>query len=67
VALALEGALPARHEVVWLILAGLMAVLAFAALATALATFGVPALTLPFVLVVWLFLLAARQLPASRT
>ena len=65
VVLALEGWLSVRHKTAWLILAGLVAALVFAALSTALAALGVPALTLPFVLVVWLFLLAARQLPGQ--
>ena len=45
------------------LLATIAAAIVFAAVSTALLPLGMPALTLPFVLVVWVFVLAGRQFP----
>lgn len=48
---------------VYTLLATIATAVVFAACSTALKPVGMPALTLPFVLVVWVFALAARQFP----
>lgn len=47
----------------YVLLASVASAIVFAAASTALQPVGMPALTLPFVLVVWVFVLAARQFP----
>lgn len=67
VAIALASALrPCTvRNFAWALLAAAVTPFAYAAVSAALAPLGVPALTLPFVLVTWLFLLALRQIPAN--
>lgn len=50
-------------SVFYVLLATIGASVAFAAISTALQPLGMPALTLPFVLVVWIFVLAGSQFP----
>ncbi|HET9180056.1 MAG TPA: urea transporter [Terriglobia bacterium] len=47
----------------YILLATIASAIVFAATSTALKPLGMPALTLPFVLAVWIFLLAGRQFP----
>lgn len=67
-AVALGGVFFARDAatVVYAVLAAAMTTVMFAAVSAALEPLGMPALTLPFVLVVWLFVLASRLFPRLR-
>lgn len=66
VAIALSGAVlaPGRAATAWALFAALVTPFVTAATAAALEPFGMPALTLPFVLVTWTFLLACRPSPS---
>lgn len=63
VAIALGGVFFAldRRSVVYALLATIATPFVFAAVSAALQPFGMPALTLPFVLVTWLFLFASKN------
>ncbi len=52
---------PGKAAFLHALLAALLATLLFASLSAAFAPFGMPALTLPFVLTVWLYLLASPE------
>ena len=54
------------YTIVYTLLATVAAALVFAAVSAALEPLGVPALTLPFVLVTWIFLLASSAFPRLR-
>lgn len=60
-AIALYGVLllPGRHALAYAVLGAGISAVAFAALSAGLEPFGLPALTLPFVLVTWVFVAAA--------
>lgn len=68
VAIALATVFLAGDAAAWLyaLLASVAAVFVTAALSAAFAPFGLPALTLPFVLVTWVFLFAAQQFARLR-
>lgn len=68
VAIALAGAFFVLDaaSVVYALLATMAAAVVFAALSAALEPLGMPALTFPFVLVVWCFLFASRLFPRLR-
>ena len=55
-----------RISIAYALLATIAAAVVFAAVSAALEPLGVPALTLPFVLVTWLFLLASPVFPGLR-
>lgn len=57
---------PGRASAVYALLASIVTPFVFAAVAATLQPLGMPPLTLPFVLVTWLFLLAAGDFPAMR-
>jgi urea transporter len=65
VAIALSGAVlaPGRVATAWAVFAALVTPFVTAATMAVLEPFGLPALTLPFVLVTWTFLLAIRPSP----
>lgn len=69
VAIALGGVFFARSalSIAYALFAAIAATLVFAALSAALEPLGMPALTFPFVLVVWSFLLASHRFPGLRT
>jgi len=50
-------------SIVYIVLAAIATVITFAAVSAALEPLGMPALTLPFVLVVWVFVLASSLFP----
>lgn len=52
-----------KVSVAYALLATVVTAIVFAAISAALEPLGVPALTLPFVLVTWLFLLASPLFP----
>lgn len=54
---------PGRRAPVYTLLAAVATAVVFAAVSAALEPLGMPALTLPFVLVTWAFLLAGRAFP----
>ncbi|MGE0582353.1 MAG: urea transporter [Steroidobacteraceae bacterium] len=68
VAIALGGVFFARDvaSIAYATLATIVATLVFAAVSAALEPLGMPALTLPFVLVTWCFLAAASHFPKLR-
>lgn len=68
VAIALGSALlrPGKAAMACALLATIATPIVYAAVSAAFEPLGVPALTLPFVLVTWLFLLAGRGFPALR-
>ena len=68
VAIALAGVFIAidRFALAYALLGAIAAAVAFAALSVALQPLGLPTLTLPFVLVTWVFLLAAPRLSTLR-
>lgn len=68
-AIALGGVFFALDAVsiAYALLATIAAAFAFAAVSAALEPLGMPALTLPFVLVVWTFLFAGHHFPGLRT
>jgi urea transporter len=68
VAIALASVFLALDAVsaVYALLASVVAAFVFAAVSAALEPLGMPALTLPFVLVTWCFLFAAPRFPALR-
>ena len=53
-------------SIAYALLAAVATTVVFAAVSAALAPLGMPALTLPFVLVVWCFLFASRHFPGLR-
>lgn len=67
VAIALAGVVlaPGRGTFGYALLGAAAAPFVAAASAAALAPFGLPVLTLPFVLTTWIFLLASRMLPGA--
>ncbi|MFC4847836.1 urea transporter [Hephaestia sp. GCM10023244] len=68
VAIALGGVFFVRDRVsvAYALLATIATAIVFAAVSAALEPLGIPALTLPFVLVTWLFLFASPVFPALR-
>lgn len=68
VAIALSSVffVPGRVAFAYALLAAAATPIVFAAVSAALEPFGVPALTLPFVLVTWLFVLASDRFPKIR-
>lgn len=57
---------PGAHSLAYGAVATIATAVAFAAISAALEPLGIPALTLPFVLVVWVFVLAAVHFPRVR-
>ncbi len=55
-----------RRSIAYALLATIATPFVFAAVSAALEPLGVPALTLPFVLVAWLFLFASKLFPKLR-
>jgi urea transporter len=56
-----------RAGAIYAVLGAVLTTCTWAGLSTLLAPTGLPALTLPFVVITWLMLLAARGFPALRT
>lgn len=55
-----------RRSIAYGLFAAITAAIVFAAVSAALEPLGVPALTFPFVLVTWVFVLASRLFPSLR-